>query len=196
MTNTRDVILKLKEVKNEKNLSIGKILELMEKNGDYLSKSTVARVFTDGSESKSFMYEETIRPIAKALLDMETIDDDDTMDIRALKSLLKYKIERIEDLEKQIEKLEAEQEAYRVKARDKLLEEREKFREKLDEEREHFDKERAAWRNNVELLNNQVAKKDDRMDFFLEALKDKDEMLKETLLRCPCKHAQDCPKNN
>lgn len=54
MTNTKDVILKLKEVRDEKQLSYGDILELMEKNGDYLSKSTISRVFQDGSEEQSF----------------------------------------------------------------------------------------------------------------------------------------------
>lgn len=93
MTNTSDIIIKLKEVRNEKRLSYTDILELMEKNGDFLSKSTLSRVFTDGSENFSFKYEETIRPIAKALLDIETIEADDNMDIQAMKSLLKYKIQ-------------------------------------------------------------------------------------------------------
>lgn len=93
MTNTKDIIIKLKEVREEKNLSYNDILVLMEKNNDYLSKSTISRVFSDGSEELSFRYEETIRPIAKALLDIETIEDDDDMDIQAMKSLLKYKIQ-------------------------------------------------------------------------------------------------------
>lgn len=92
MTNTRDLIIKLKEVREEKGLSFGDILDLMEKNGDFLSKSTISRVFADGSEEQSFRYEETIRPIANALLDIENIEDTDDMDVRAMKSLLKYKI--------------------------------------------------------------------------------------------------------
>ena len=59
MTNTREVILTLKEVRKEKNLSFDKILDLMKQNGDYLAKSTLSRVFADGSEDKSFRYEET-----------------------------------------------------------------------------------------------------------------------------------------
>ena len=108
MTNTKDIILKLKEVREEKGLSYGDILELMEKNGDYLSKSTISRVFSEGSEASSFRYEETIRPIAKALLDIENIEADDDMDVQAMKSLLKYKIQRIEELEQQIEQLKFE----------------------------------------------------------------------------------------
>ena len=107
MTNTKDLIIKLKEVREEKNLSYNDIMALMEKNGDYLAKSTLSRVFADGSEEMSFRYEETIRPIANALLDIENIEDTDDMDVRAMKSLLKYKIQRIEDLEKQLDHLQS-----------------------------------------------------------------------------------------
>ena len=72
MTNTRDIIIKLKEVREEKKLSYTDILTLLEANGQYLSKSTLSRVFAEGSEDLSFKYEETIRPIANALLDIET----------------------------------------------------------------------------------------------------------------------------
>ena len=105
MTNTKDIIIKLKEVREEKDLSYNDILTLMEKNGDFLSKSTISRVFAEGSEEMSFRYEETIRPIANALLDIENMEDSDSMDIKAMKSLLKYKIQRIEELEHQIEHL-------------------------------------------------------------------------------------------
>ena len=107
MTNTKDIIIELKEVRESKNLSYTDIMRKMEENGDYISKSTLSRVFAEGSEDLSFKYEETIRPIANALLDMETIEDSDDMDVRAMKSLLKYKIQRIEELEDQIDKLQA-----------------------------------------------------------------------------------------
>ena len=44
MTNTKDIIIKLKEVRIEKGLSYGDILELMENNGDYVSKSTLSKL--------------------------------------------------------------------------------------------------------------------------------------------------------
>lgn len=50
MTNPRDVIISLKKVRDEKGLSYAKILSLMEQNGDFLSPSTLSRVFADGSE--------------------------------------------------------------------------------------------------------------------------------------------------
>ena len=80
MNKTRDLIIKLKAVKEEKGLSINKIADLIEENGDFISRSSIQRVFADGSEDCSFRYEETIRPIAKALLDIENIEDNDSLD--------------------------------------------------------------------------------------------------------------------
>ena len=108
MTNTKDVIIKLKEVRNERGLSYNDILNLLEENGDFISKSTISRVFADGSENEtSFRYEETIRPIANALLDIDTIEDDDNADVKAMKTLLKYKDQRIRELESALEEEKA-----------------------------------------------------------------------------------------
>jgi len=163
MTNTKDVILKLKEVRDEKQLSYGDILELMEKNGDYLSKSTISRVFQDGSEDQSFRYEETIRPIAKALLDIETIEEDDTTDIKAMKSLLKLKIARIEELEALLEN------------------EKHKYHEKLAKESKHF-------QDSLSFMTHQIALKDKRIDALLETtteLMTTNNRLVNQLMECP-----------
>lgn len=171
MTNTRDLIIQLKEVREEKGLSYNDILSLMEKNGDYLSKSTISRVFSDGSEDLSFRYEETIRPLAKVLLDIENIEDDDTLDTRAMKSLLKYKIERIEELEKQVEKLEND-----------IVKMKLSNHEKMEAERE-------VYNRRVEFLKNQIELKDKRMDQLLEAVFTKDKLYNELLektLNCHC----------
>ena len=176
MTNTKEIILKLKEVRKEKDLSYGDILDLMEKNNDYLSKSTISRVFQDGSEELSFRYEETIRPIAKALLDIETIEEDDALDVRAMKSLLQYKIQRIEELEQQIEQLECS-----------FTKERLKFHEKMEQEREQFNK-------SIEFLKTQVSLKDKRIDVLLEAVQVKDSKFDQVLdlvLSCPCRKAHE-----
>ena len=169
MKNTKDIIIKLKEVREEKGLSLNNILELLEKNNVYLAKSTLSRVFAEGSEDNAFKYEETIRPIANALLDMENLEETDDLDTKALKTLLKYKIQRIEELERQIEQLES--------ALDK---EKIKYHEKLDEERAMYDR-------RVDFLKEQVAYKDKRMDLLLEAVQEKDALHKQMLdkvLRC------------
>ena len=165
MTNTKDIIVKLKEVRQEKGLSFGDILDLMEKNGDYLSKSTLSRVFADGSEDSSFKYEETIRPIAKALLDIETIEDTDNMDVKAMKSLLKYKMQMIEDLERKVEQLKSD-----------LDKEKLKYHTKLDKERSQFHK-------SLDFCREQISLKDKRID----QLMDSNMTLLNQLLSCPCR---------
>lgn len=175
MTNTKDIIMKLKEVREEKGFSYNDILDLMEKNGDFLSKSTISRVFAEGSEEMSFRYEETIRPIANALLDMENVEESDDLDTKALKTLLKYKIQRIEELEQQIEHLESS-----------LDKEKIKYHNKLDEERELYNR-------RVDFLKEQISLKDKRMDQLLEAVFQKDQQHKEMLsklLKCSA-----CAKN-
>lgn len=180
MTNVKDIIVQLKKVREEKGLSYNDILDLMENNGDYLSKSTLSRVFADGSEEVSFRYDETIRPIANALLDIENIEDDDTMDTRAMKSLLKYKIDRIEELERQVEKLELS-----------LAEEKVKYHERMDAEREQYSK-------RIEFLLNQIELKDKRMDMLLDAVFTKDAQHKElldTIMACPVRKGDVCIEN-
>ena len=165
MTNTRDIIVKLKEVREEKGYSYNDILTMMEKNGDFLSKSTLSRVFAEGSEELSFKYEETIRPIAKALLDIENIEDTDDMDVRAMKSLLKYKIQRIEDLEKQLEHLQTVLDKEKIKGQEKLIAAQEEAQRKFD------------------FMSNQIALKDKRIDNLLESTT----KLLNQLLDCPCR---------
>lgn len=161
MTNTKDIIIRLKEVRKEKGLSYGDILEMMEKNGDFVSKSTLSKLFADGSEDhpEKFRYDNTLRPIANAILDMENIEETDDMDIQALKAILKYKIERIKELETTLD-------------HEKL-----KHHEKLDKEREQFQK-------SLYFLKEQVSLKDKRIDQLLDA----NVKLLNQLLTCPCRN--------
>ncbi len=161
MIDQREIILKLKEAKIERNLSINDIVNL---TGNYLSKTTVQRVFADGSENTSFRYEDTIRPLVKALLDIDTIEESDDMDTKALKSLLKLKNQRIEELETL------------------LQEERIKSHEKMEKERKHYE-------SHIALLNEQIAIKDKRMDAQAEKFDRKDAQYTELvnrLLNCHC----------
>lgn len=171
MTNTHELILKLKAIREEKGLSYTDILHLMEENGDYVSKSTLSRIFSEGSENLNFMYEDTLKPIATALLDIDNIEDTDNMDVQAMKLLLKYKMERITELESQIEKLEAA-----------LDHEKLKSLERLEDERAQFDRK-------IDFLKRQIELKDDRMDKLLEAVFKKDSLyndLLEKTLNCGC----------
>lgn len=169
MLSMKDIIIRLREKKEQEHYSYTDINALIEKNGDYpLSKSTLSRVFSEGSEVERFSYEDTIRPIAKALLDIENIEDTDTDDVKTLKIILKLKMQRIEELECQLAK------------------EKNKYHEKLDKERERANR-------SIDFLKEQVAYKDKRMDVLLDAVRAKDELhnrLLEQILNCPCRKAE------
>lgn len=158
MTDTKEIIMKLKEVKQAKNLSLTDIVEM---TGNFVSKTTVQRVFADGSEENSFRYEETIRPIATALLDIDNMEETDNSDIQAMKTILKYKMERIEELECQISKLESE------------------FNKEKLRNLERIEQERTQYEKKIDFLKEQISLKDKRMDLLLEAVFQKDKQMKE-----------------
>lgn len=102
-----DIITKLKKVREENGLSYQKIVELVEKNGDYVSLSTVKRVFEEGSESYGFQFENTLKPIANAVLGIYSETDIvSASEVDALKSIVAYKSDRITELEARLERTE------------------------------------------------------------------------------------------
>lgn len=106
-----DIIIKLKKVKEENGLSCQKIVDLVEQNGSYVSLSTVKRVFEDGSEMYGFQYDNTLKPIADAVLGIYSDTDMVTAnEVAALKAIVSYKSDRITELEEQLERTE---ESYR-----------------------------------------------------------------------------------
>ena len=180
MTNTRDVILKLKEVKREKGLSLDKILVIMEKNGQFLSKSTLSRVFADGSEDKSFRYDETLRPIANALLDIENDEIDDDAETLAFKSILKLKMSVIDENSKKIAELTEEVKTVANK-------ERQKYHEKLDAEI-------AKHQKSLDFAMQQIELKDKRIDLLMqqnERLSVMNNRMLEQFMDCPLKKQND-----
>ena len=50
MNSTKDIIIQLKKVREEKELSFNDIIKLVEEKGEYTSKSTLSRLFAEGSE--------------------------------------------------------------------------------------------------------------------------------------------------
>ena len=142
----RDLIIQLKQYREEHGFSLKRIVDIVseyaEQNNtdDYVSLSTVKRVFREGSEDDdSFNFDLTIRPIAAALLGAESVSHkahDKDLSI----SLLRYKNERIQQLEKQ------------------LAEERELANRRVD-----FLKEQIAIKDNY------LQKKDELITMMIEA---------------------------
>ena len=172
MLKTRELIIRLKAVRIEKDLSLGDIYSMVEDNGDFCSKTSLSRLFSDGSEELSFK-EETLLPVARALLDVEKLEETDDLDTQAMKTLLQYKSQRIKELESRIEEL------------DMALD-----REKL-KRHEILDKERDIYNRRVDFLKSQILLKDERIDKLMDALFEKNnayESLLSQVLSCP--HSQ------
>lgn len=131
MIDTKNVILALKQVKKEKKLSLDKILTMMNENdpSSAVSKTTLSRVFAKGSEELIFKYENTLRPIANVLLDIENIEEDDSNKTVAMKSILKLKKDIIEELESKLKTVEDDQ---KQKYHERLAKETEKFQQSLN----------------------------------------------------------------
>ena len=188
MTNTKELIMEIKRVRDEQGLSYSEIKRRMEESGDSpLSDATLSRIFADGSEDgRSFSYDYTLLPLARAILDIDVIEEDDNSNVKALKEIIKLKHEKIKELEQALDK-------------EKL-----KRHEQLDEVREQS-------RKSIEFLKEQVSYKDKRMDEFsaritrlLDRLEIKDERiekltgelialkdLKEAYQSCPYKNGGD-----
>ena len=154
MTNTRDLILEMKRVQKENDYSYNDMAKMMEANGDKaLSPATFSRIFAEGSEDNtSFSYDYTLVPLARAILDVETIEADDTEDVKVLKEMLKIKHARVKELENENQNLHTEL--------DKLI----------ISHHEKMDKERAAWARSIDFLKEQITYKDLRMNEFSERI--------------------------
>ena len=96
----QELITQLKEAKANREYTFPRILEEMEKNGKFLSLSSLRRVFADGSEANaaSFSYENTLLPIAEVLLKVEDVPTPDSpyaKEIDGLKSVIHVQNEEI-----------------------------------------------------------------------------------------------------
>lgn len=176
MTNVKDVIMKLRAVRVEKDLSYDKILSMLEDDGEFISKSTLSRLFGDKWENYSFDYERTVLPIANIILDIDTIEADDDIDTKAYKSMLKFKMSIIDENARQIKELKEEIQTVRDK-------ERAKYSEKLE-------KETIQFQHSLDFMTQQIQLKDKRIDMLMEAndrLSIMNNKMLEQFLSCPLK---------
>ena len=101
------------------------------------------------------------------MLDIDSIEDTDTTNVQAMKILLKYKIQRIEELEQQIEQL-----------KQSISKEKMKSGERIEREWVH-------WGQKVDFLKEQIDLKDQRIDMLLDLVQAKDaqymELMKQAL---------------
>lgn len=110
-TKSQELIQQLKEIKSKNEITYPRIIERMEKNGKYVSLTTLRRVFADGSEmnAESFNYENTLLPIAEALLNVEDLPTPEgpyAKEIDGLKAVIHVQNEEIARLHEMKEHLE------------------------------------------------------------------------------------------
>lgn len=135
-----NIIKGLKAVKNSNpELTLQKISD-----HTGVSFSTVSRIFDKDSEKKNFRYE-SIKPIAKMLLGLDSLDEGEE-DEKALKAIIQFKETAIIQLKEQLEQ------------------EKEKYDRKIE-------KERAQSRASIDFLKHQIELKDKRIDDLFEMIK-------------------------
>lgn len=118
---TRRVILRLKEVKTQKNLTYQDIVDACEAQGEAVSLSTVKRIFAKGSEDGPDYRTYTINAIFHAVVgteDMELTAAEEAAltdpakeaiaENAALKAVVELRDATIEELNRQIEELNIE----------------------------------------------------------------------------------------
>ena len=112
LSKKQKLIKELKEAKAQNEVTYPRLIERMEKNGKYVSLTTLRRVFADGSENNatSFNLENTLMPIAEALLDAEDVPTPDgsawAAEINGLKAVIHVQNEEIVKLTELKEHLE------------------------------------------------------------------------------------------
>ena len=109
---SQELIKQLKEIKANNEITYPRIMERMEKNGKFVSLTTLRRVFAAGSEdnAQNFNYENTLLPIAEALLNVEDLptpnDSPFAKEIDGLKAVIHCQNEEIARLHEMKEHLE------------------------------------------------------------------------------------------
>ena len=129
-----ELIIDLKNAIIEKGIGQTELIKMMEEHGHPIAKTTVQRLYKEGSEvNDSFRYKDTLQPLAEVLLDDDTYID--PVVVANLQAEIKVRDEAIITLNNQI---------------DSLLKQIEQIREESTKQ--------------MEFLHGQIKLKDQRMD--------------------------------
>ena len=159
MTDTVKLIDSIRKVYDEKGLTISKIEKLLEEKGKEgaVAHTTIGRFFSKEKRGiYNYRYEDTIRPLAEILLDIDTIEENDNLETEAMKNFVKVKGKVIDNLERENHELETEINLY----------------ERLEQEREQS-------RRSIEFLKTQIERKDQRIDRLMASCEQKDTQILE-----------------
>ncbi|MBO4912725.1 MAG: hypothetical protein J5504_08365 [Butyrivibrio sp.] len=168
MTDTIALIDSIRKVYDEKGYSINKMESLLAENGKEgsVSHSTIARFFSKDKRSEyNYKYNDTIRPLAEVLLDVDRIEKTDDVETQAMKTFVHLKGSKIDKLESALE----EEKQKRHDIVEKLKAE---HKSEILRLREQHDLE-------TKMLREQIAFKDKRLDQFIDAMFTKDKKIDE-----------------
>ena len=151
----RELILELKKEKEEKKYTITKLYDEILLNGDYVSETTLKRVFRPGSEDdlKTFNQDHTLLPIAKILLSKKNVqeseEEHDSNEVILLKMELRVQAERVQSLLDRNEILEKRVDFMQnqILIKDRRLDEREEVCRKVMDERDALRKRLESMQN-------------------------------------------------
>lgn len=114
----QNIMQKLREAKEAKHLSYQDIVDITEKNGEAVSISTIKRMFAKDSDITDFRYNQTIRPVVRAVLGLDDITEEPNADpqqpeeyyttIEAMKAVIDFKHQQLTSLTEENERLRAE----------------------------------------------------------------------------------------
>lgn len=147
----RSIISGLKAVKEAQNLTIKDIQQMVkDATGLDIAPSTLYRVFAEDAENDSFSYVRTLQPIERALLvhNESTADAVVRAQLDTYLHICQYKMEVIESLHEQIEKL----------------------KEDLLAKSEDYNRRVAFLRDQIELKDTRMDRKDETIEKLLDQL--------------------------
>ena len=176
---TKEIALALQKVTRERKLSNETISAMTEERNredpsfPVVSVSTLSRLLREGGENGKYSYEDTLRPLASLLLNVDTFDSNDKSSAEALMSILHFKKDIIAENSRRIASLENELSSVKESSMNEINEEKAKYYEELVMETEKFQR-------SVDFLKNQIELKDQRISQLLEA----NLALQDKLLRC------------
>lgn len=153
---TRQVILRLKAVKEERGISLQRIHDITLEKGGNVSFSTVRKIFSEGSENMSFRYEDTIQPVAMALLDTDEppreVSGVVETEAEALKALVQLKNSIIREQQDTIDSIRSREQEIKDEAQKKIDHLRAQIvdQQKILDERKEFMGERRDFIHRLE----------------------------------------------
>lgn len=162
----KELVAKIRKASSERDLSINDIITMMKEKGYYpCGQATISRLLSGDADESNYDYLKTIIPVYNTLLVDENENSDENYE--AMKALLEYKLEVIEDLKTQLDAKDEKhkEEIARLKA---------KYHDKLE-------KETVRFQEIMEFRGNQIALKDERITKLMED----NSKLTDHIVNCP-----------